>query len=293
MNKIEEILRKEWEELDNNPPHIPEDTVLRIKQSLNMEISKIAKKKHNLKIITSYAAAIFLMVVTVFTYSLYRENRFIASNTVNICTGSGETVSISLPDGSKAQMNYESSITYQPGEFGLKTRSIMMDGEIYFEIAKDAEKPFIIESENMHLEVLGTKFNLNARSKEKTVRIILDEGSVKVSSQISGDNAIITAGEELTIDSNGIFTVIRPEHFVKGGWKKRMLTYRNTQMKDVLEDITNIYGIEIETDENVDLQELFTGTLSINNLNGVIEVMETVFGMKAVLNERKVIITKR
>src|SRR5690606_4086352 len=95
-------------------------------------------------------------------------------------TPKGGIYQVVLPDGSKVWLNNASRITF-PTRFDKYERKVSIEGEVYFEVAHNRKKPFKVLSDNQEIEVLGTKFNVNAYKDESLTRTTLLEGSVKVS----------------------------------------------------------------------------------------------------------------
>src|SRR5690606_36229691 len=95
-------------------------------------------------------------------------------------TPRGGQYQVSLPDGTKVWLNADSKL-YYPRAFSGNTRTVQMEGEAYFEVAKDEQKPFIVQTNRQKVEVLGTHFNVNAYSEEPISAVSLLEGKVKVS----------------------------------------------------------------------------------------------------------------
>jgi len=104
------------------------------------------------------------------------------TNTLKIPRGGKWTLGLS--DGTQVTLNSESSITY-PVSFIGNSREVTVTGEAYFEVAKDAKRPFRVTAKDMRIEVLGTHFNVNAYDDEESLKVTLLEGSVQVQSQNS------------------------------------------------------------------------------------------------------------
>lgn len=290
---IEKQMQEEWNTLCNNPVKVSEESIIRIKSRIDSDIHAHQNRHKILARISAAAASIAIILLTYSTITLYREKQTVSSNMVSINTSTGETACITLPDGSKAHLNYESVITYVPYEFGLDSRTINMKGEVFFEIAKDAEKPFIINTQSIRLQVLGTKFNLCTRNADGSTLLTLDEGSVSILSLKSGEKARITEGEEMRIDSKGKITIFKPEHLTTGGWKERRLMFRNIPIGDVINEVSKIYGIKFTIDDTINLTEPFTGILASNNLPGVLDVLEIVFDFKVTMLHKEIKITNK
>lgn len=97
-------------------------------------------------------------------------------------TPRGGTYQVTLPDGTKVWLNADSKISF-PARFSRKGRKVLIEGEAYFEVAKNKKMPFIVESGGQRVEVLGTHFNVSAYQGE-AIRTTLLEGSVRVSSEL-------------------------------------------------------------------------------------------------------------
>lgn len=94
----------------------------------------------------------------------------------------GKTFKVVLSDSSRIIMNAGSSLRF-PQQFTsyLDTRTVLLEGEAFFEVTKDANKPFIVETRDMHVQVLGTSFNVSAYAEDEFVKTVLVEGLVRVS----------------------------------------------------------------------------------------------------------------
>src|SRR5690606_38970298 len=93
--------------------------------------------------------------------SVLNEQRNERMSSLQLTTPNGGQYQINLSDGTLVLLNAASTLTY-PAEFGENTREVILDGEAYFEVTKDPEKPFIVRTAKQRIEVLGTSFNINA-----------------------------------------------------------------------------------------------------------------------------------
>ncbi len=111
----------------------------------------------------------------------YKNDGVFAMNTMS--TPKGGQYKLTLADGTKVWLNAASSITY-PTTFTKNTRKVTVTGEVYFEVAGNSSKPFIVKTYKDEIQVLGTQFNVNAYVDESTIKTSLIEGSVKVNDKI-------------------------------------------------------------------------------------------------------------
>lgn len=94
----------------------------------------------------------------------------------------GRREQVTLPDGSKVWLNSGSTLIY-PSTFAMAERGVYLNGEGFFEVTKDAEHPFVVNTRFLKMRVLGTTFNISAYPDDKQVKTTLETGALKVSLQ--------------------------------------------------------------------------------------------------------------
>lgn len=159
----------------------------------------------------------------------------------------GQKTKILLPDGSVAYLNSSSSIRYLSGFVGDERR-VFLEGEGFFEVAKDKSKPFIVESRSVETIALGTAFNVKAFEKEGEIRISLVEGEVIVNQLANPDNSkILKPGKELLLspDSN---TFLEQDFDLEEviGWKEGKLVFTQANLPEVKLRLERWYGVQID-----------------------------------------------
>ena len=138
------------------------------------------RRREFIKTIGKIAAfALVLITSTVFLtlYFVQKPTREIATNTLYV--PAGQRAQLTLEDGTTVWLNAQSTLTY-PSHFAGKERKVVITGEAFFDVAKNPRKPFIVESHDIRLEVLGTQFNVYEYPQTGYSRIALIEGSVKI-----------------------------------------------------------------------------------------------------------------
>lgn len=159
----------------------------------------------------------------------------------------GQKTKILLPDGSVAYLNSCSSIRYLSGFVGDERR-IFLEGEGFFEVAKDKSKPFIVESRSVETIALGTAFNVKAFEKEGEIRVSLVEGEVIVNQLANPDNSqILKPGKELLLspDSN---TFLEQDFDLEEviGWKEGKLVFTQANLQEIKLRLERWYGVQID-----------------------------------------------
>jgi hypothetical protein len=162
-----------------------------------------------------------------------------------LATHRGQQFSLRLSDGSAVVLDAGSSITY-PVTFKGNERSVEINGQAWFEIAKDAARPFFVKKGNKRVEVLGTQFNVHAYDDEVDSRITLVEGSIRVDNGTASN--MLTPGQQAVLSntSSGIRMVVNADVDEAIAWKNGQFEFRSSAIDQVLRDAARWYDIEIE-----------------------------------------------
>jgi len=204
---------------------------------------------------------------------------------------------VTLPDGSKVWLNAGSSLTYPIGFYDSERR-VELAGEAYFEIAKDSGKPFYIVSNGQEVQVLGTRFNIEAYPEESGIKTTLVDGSVKISlaqpDALPSDHSIVLKPGQQSTVRKGSITVdeVDPESAI--AWKNGLFVF-NDNLRHTLAQISRWYDVKIEYQDVVDENLTLIGKVSRNmKLSSLLHYMEEAAGnnIKFTLAERRVIVRK-
>ncbi|RPD38605.1 FecR family protein [Chitinophaga barathri] len=200
-------------------------------------------------------------------------------------TPRGGEYQLTLPDGTKAWLNAASSITY-PTAFAGKERNVRITGEVYLEVAKDKTKPFLVEVNDVKLEVLGTHFNVNAY--DKAVSTTLLEGSVKVN---TGSNSrVIIPGEQAKVEQ-GKMTVKNVNLSETMAWKNGRFVFEGASIETVMHQLSRWYDVEVKAVENVD--DLFFVDVPRNKkISDVLKALELTGKVKFKIEGKTIMILK-
>lgn len=196
-----------------------------------------------------------------------------ASNTLS--TPKGGQYKLVLQDGSKVWLNALSSITYPVG-FSGNARKVSVTGEVYFEVAKNDEKKFIVETGDITTEVLGTHFNINAYTDEFNKQVTLLEGSVKVSTS-SGATAILKPGQAASTDKYGLGLSINKEIDVAEitAWKDGLFSFYDADVQTVMRQVSRWYDVDVVYEGKIPVNR-FAGQIQRNsNLSQLLQILET------------------
>lgn len=213
-------------------------------------------------------------------YSQGDETDKLVYNTLRI--PNGKRFEIVLSDGSTVHLNSGSSLKYPAKFLRSGNRQVYLTGEAFFEVSKDPEHPFIVNSNGMDVKVLGTKFNVSAYPEDTIVNTVLVEGSVRLGSQgfEDGESTLLEPGYKAAWDrTKHSATTEKVETDLYTGWMQGKLVIRKMGFDDILKKLERHYNVQI-TNRNKSLsQRVFTGTFDVETIEEVLNtfVAETYF----------------
>lgn len=288
--ELEDSLRLAWHSVQESSSETHELT--KIKRTIDERLF------HTVRVVPIYmkliqiAAIILFPIFMITTIYLYRENTKLSSNDFIVSTGVGEQVTVTLPDSTKVTLNSESCLSYNLSDYNSRERSVRFDGEGYFQVVKNPSTPFTISARGLKVSVLGTIFNLKARSSNSTAELSLEEGSVRFYALKSGRNVILSPNQKAILDQKSGNVIVEDNLYVTdtSAWRRGELVFRNVPLVEVLDEISKVYNLSITMDEKVSFykNDLFTGVMSRTNINEVLEVIEHSYHLKAKLKDGKI-----
>ena len=168
---------------------------------------------------------------------------------LTLATPNGGQYQVMLPDGSRVWLNASSSITY-PGAFSGGKREVTLRGEAYFEVTKDAAKPFIVNTEVQRVTVLGTSFNINAYTNENLSKTTLLTGSVRVNVKsddvVSRNEKVLEPGQQSVIGDNGrTVAVFQVDPTTAIAWKNGLFDFHGLNIEEAMKQIERWYDVKV------------------------------------------------
>ena len=234
-------------------------------------------------------AAIFILGVMITSLSVYlterkgwmgSEKEFIQT----VVADKGEISKVILPDSSVVWINSGSKITYN-SKFARNNRKIELVGQAFFHAAHNEKIPFVVDVNGFLVKVLGTKFDVNAYSGEKNIRVVLESGRVELCQSSNHDfKYTLSPGEMATFnleDKKLTIDKVKPELF--SSWKEGVLIFRDKPMTEVLDELQRRYNIDIEVKDHDIYKSVFTARLSDEPLDKVLKSMEFSCSLKATI----------
>jgi len=227
-----------------------------------------------------------------------------AINTLS--TAKGETYQVKLPDGTMIWLNAASSLKYAANLLQYGKRKVTLQGEAYFQVAKDKVHPFIVESKGQSVQVLGTHFNINAYPGEASIKTTLLEGSVSISSLLSSrgtakdlnptgpGTTILKPGQQSTLKGE-VLKITQVDPSEATAWMEGYFRFYEVDLETFMNTIARWYDIEVEYEGGISRYEelAFGGSVSRSkNISAVLNILAQTGKVHYKIQGKKVTITK-
>ncbi len=232
-----------------------------IKNEIRKKITLPSSQKFNwLKVAASVALLVGLSVTSWFVYQSAN-----APEMILVSTSFGEQKTIVLPDGSEVLINAMSSLEY-PKIFGQEGREVSLKGEALFQVTKDPNRPFVVESNGLNTSVLGTTFNVSAYEDDSLFQVSLVEGSVRVSD--GETDRLLIPGEQAsyhTVSSELIKSNFDTSAVL--AWRNREIVLSNTSFRQIQKIVERRFGVSLRFSDPEIAQFKVSGRFTDSDLN--------------------------
>ncbi|WP_136466445.1 FecR family protein [Flagellimonas onchidii] len=207
----------------------------------------------------------------------------------------GKHSRITLSDGSIVHVNSGSRLVF-PKRFIGDSREVYLDGEAFFEVESNTDKPFVVQvlkDSEFSITAVGTKFNVNSYNNNDEVTTVLTEGEVHLTNQPKNrffgkkKSTIMKPGElaEWSVSSKTIQNKMEVDTEIYTSWIRGLLIFKGETLQDVVKRVEHYYNIEIDLGENIDQQFRLTGKLDLND--SIEETMENLAVSASAKYEKK------
>jgi len=219
------------------------------------------------------AAAVLVVLVSGFII-----NYFISDKTTIIQTADA-TRELSLPDGSKVTLNKFSTLTYS-SNFNSSVRSVTLKGEAFFDITRSPQKPFVINTPDATVEVLGTSFNVQAYEARNQFEVVVQTGTVKVTvPEVKQAITLHTGDRGVYSRADKYLTQVANTDVNFLAWKTRRITLVESDLYRVVETINNAYQANIQIATDVPATCVVTVTFDQQSLEAILSVLKTTLNL--------------
>ncbi len=262
---------------------------------LRRKLGKYPEKNGWLHYWQKIAAILLLpvLVLSVFQFLTYRAQlgdapaEFVMNE---IKTSSGLRSTFSLPDGTVVWLNGDTKIRY-PIRFQENERRIQLEGEAYFEVTPDRQRPFIVDLGSLRVQALGTAFNCMAYPGEDLVETALTEGKVKVTRVLEGvekGEYTLDPGQVITYKLNsGRFFLEEGDIDKHVAWRSGKFIFRNDPLEVVCQKLGRWFNAEIAIKDESLKDYAFTGTFKEEGLHEILELISLTSPISHKITERE------
>lgn len=207
-----------------------------------------------------------------------------------IIVPAGERFLVQLSDGTKVWINSESSLRY-PAYFGKSIREVEARGNVYFEVAKDSTRPFVVVSRELKTEVLGTRFEVNTYGDRDEVSATLVEGSVRVN--VGSRFVVMKPNQQFVFNTkNGGIDVAGVDAARKVMWKDGILVIDNESFRDVIWKLERWYGVSIVNETGLVFTQSFSGEFDREDIQAAIETMCVNLNITYMMDKDRIILKR-
>lgn len=214
------------------------------------------------------------------------KGTLLADKMLSIATSRGMDFEVTLSDGSKVWLNSESRLTF-PEQFRSDIREVTVEGEAYFEVAKDATRPFLVHTKYFTTKVLGTSFNVMARRQE-TASVVLVSGKVEVK---AASTLTMTQGEMVAFDNDRKLRKTSVDTYPYVQWKDGFFYFEKAPLGDIMRELGRWYNINIvfENPKKMDVRMQFVAEKT-QSINEIVSNLNSLGGAKITIGDNEITI---
>lgn len=222
-------------------------------------------------------AAVFagLLLLSAVVYKVYMNYQ-----TVVYTTASGQKEKVVLPDLSTVTLNGSSSLTYDKGWDSAEKREVHLEGEAYFDVVKNTDKPFIVHASKLKIKVLGTSFNVKSYKEDDLVETTLVEGKVAIENgrnkRPDAQDVILTPNQKAVfskISEEIILTEVEAAYHTS--WKSGKLIFEDEPFGEIVKDLERWYGVKIKLSKETSRQCRFRVKIEEESIKEVLDLFKS------------------
>lgn len=217
------------------------------------------------------ASVILLLLMTGLSVYYYTMSQMIMPDMI-VSVEKGQKANVVLPDGSKVWVNSDSRLSYG-SRFNQKERVLSLEGEAYFEVTPDKDRPFIVETDELAVRALGTSFNVKSYEEEKDVSTVLMTGKVEVTSDY--DRLVLNPNERIVFNKQTGHmeksTVENTGDYIN--WKYNALTFNGETFENIVHTLERYYNTRIVFESETLKKYRFTGTPGNTSLESILQIL--------------------
>lgn len=278
-SSVGDMLNECWQK-DLNIHVMPRAAKERTRRQINEKIKKDMRRVW-FKQASTIAASILIPILIISTVYFYKEMDHYKQIPNIVSVNKGQRAGITLPDGTIVHLNSESKLTYTP-DFNGKLREVVLEGEAFFEVTPNKEKPFIVKTSVFDVEVLGTSFNVSVYNDENIVETALMEGKVKLTMQGCPSKPVYLTPSQKFIysrsDRQGTISIMEGD--TELAWKQGILAFSAEPLEEVFRKIERWYGVTMHYDKESLVNDNFTGQFKMISIQEMMNILRMHYNLK-------------
>lgn len=229
----------------------------------------------------------------VLTYNYSESIKELVYNEIEVPRG--KTFKVVLSDGTSVHLNAGTSFKFPVNFLPGQERKVFLEGEAYFEVTKDTQRPFLVNANDMDVTVLGTSFNVHSYEGTAT-NTVLVEGSVAVQHRDQmkerGKPQIIIPGEKATLSGN-VFEINKVDVSAYIGWTEDLLIFNDESFADIVKKIERKYNVDIKNNYPDLAAVKFNGKFKEETITDLMDTFKESAGFDYHIQDNKIIINKK
>lgn len=293
-------IRDQWLDLGSSPVADPEY----VKQAFarfTAEIDKHDRKQQQMRLsyFIKVAASVAILLVCSLGSYFAGQKQFSHSSSAEqlvinrVIMGKESKGSVTLPDGTIAWLNANSKLVY-PEHFQPGKRQVQLEGEGYFEVVRDEKAPFLVETDGMVVNVLGTHFNVKNYENKETVETTLLSGKVEVFLPGLDKSIVLKPNQRISCDKqSGAYKLAEVDAADYIIWIGDKLVCTNEKLSVVLHKMKHWYNLDIECKNGVPLNQRLSLTIRKESPEEILKLLTLISPIRYTIEGEKIIISPK
>lgn len=254
-----------------------------------VRIQRNIRRKRIRRILFRAAAILLPFVVLLGLYHQVdsRVDLFGATEYEEIYVPKGERIQMMFQDGTRAYINSDSRLKY-PKKFALGSREVYLEGEAYFVVTKNKQRPFIVNLDGPAIHVLGTSFDVQAYPENRDITVCLDEGHINLTLP-SEKKYPLQPGEKLVYnkESNQCIISGNPDAHLSSLWKQNVISFKDAPLAEVIKVLNRWYNVDFKVENEAAWNIRYTLTSENTILEKVLQDLEKIAPVRFSYDEVK------
>lgn len=247
-------------------------------------VRKEQKKLRPIRNIYKVAACVAVLLVSSLTFYLgtaWNSESKISEQCYTNVNGKSQ---VTLPDGSVVWLHSNTRLAYKT-DFQKSNRTVSLEGEAYFEVAKDKSKRFIVHTDGVDVAVYGTKFNVSSRPDSKKINVSLLEGSVAFTTAANPKENFLNPGEAVMYNKESHEALITKEDVdMNAAWATPTVQFSNRSLGRICNVLSDRFDVTIHIDPKLTDKYVYTFTLHDESIFEILELIASIHPIKYKFN---------